>query len=169
MPNKDIELRRKYHRDWIAKRRNEFFADKHCVQCGSHDNLQLDHRDRSNKVSHKIWSWSKQRRLDEIAKCQVLCTECHKKKTIAENRYYLNDETAWCNSCQQFLPKPNFYKNRSNWSGVSDECKSCYRVRDQKCRPNRYVGASSNGKTAGFDPVNVGSIPTASSNTLEGL
>jgi hypothetical protein len=76
---------RKYHREWVAKRRSQWFLENGpCVQCGSWERLELDHIDRSTKVSHSIWSWSQKRRDVEIAKCQVLCHECHYKKTVIE-------------------------------------------------------------------------------------
>lgn len=75
------EYMRKYQRKWMARRRKEFFDDKSCIECGATENLELDHIDPSEKISHKIWSWAESKRLSEIAKCQVLCGECHKKKT----------------------------------------------------------------------------------------
>ncbi len=81
MPYKDPEKQREYQRQWIANRREDFFSDKWCVECGSIENLELDHINSSTKVSHNIWSWSEERRDVELAKCQVLCHDCHKKKT----------------------------------------------------------------------------------------
>ena len=79
------DRKREYDREWIAARRTEFFANKSCSSCGSKDDLQLDHIDRAEKVTHRIWSWSQERRSAEIEKCQVLCAACHKAKTKAEN------------------------------------------------------------------------------------
>lgn len=82
MGYKDPDKQREYQRQWKAARRAEFFKDKVCVRCGSTKNLELDHIDRSTKVSHNIWSWSKKRREAEIEKCQVLCRDCHKAKSL---------------------------------------------------------------------------------------
>lgn len=68
----------------VAGRRAEWFSDKLCNVCGATDDLQLDHRDRTTKVSHRIWSWAKERREAELAKCQALCVPCHKAKTRSE-------------------------------------------------------------------------------------
>lgn len=76
------EEQREYQRRWVAKRRADYFADKKCVRCGSTDDLELDHIDPRQKVSHSIWSWSASRRETELAKCQVLCEQCHKEKTL---------------------------------------------------------------------------------------
>jgi len=81
MPYKDPAQQAEYAREWVARRRAEWFADKCCAWCGSTEDLQLDHIDRTTKVSHRIWSWSQVRRDTEIAKCQVLCRPCHEEKT----------------------------------------------------------------------------------------
>lgn len=81
MPFKDKDAQLEYQRQWMARRRAEYFKGKTCVSCGSDKDLELDHIDPEQKVSHKIWSWSATRRIAELAKCQVLCQECHMEKT----------------------------------------------------------------------------------------
>lgn len=78
----DPDAQRKYQREWMAKRRAAYLADKTCVRCGTTKNLQIDHIDRMTKVTHRVWSWSEARRLAELAKCQVLCYPCHYTKSI---------------------------------------------------------------------------------------
>jgi 5-methylcytosine-specific restriction endonuclease McrA len=80
----DPDKQREYTRKWIAARRKEWFEGKQCVSCGSALQLQLDHIDPSKKVSHYIWSWAAERRMKELAKCQVLCSGCHKAKTAKD-------------------------------------------------------------------------------------
>lgn len=77
MGYKDKERQKRYVRQWIAKRRSEFMADKRCLLCGSRDNLEVHHRDKSVKVDHKVWSWSREKRDTELKKCDVLCHSCH--------------------------------------------------------------------------------------------
>jgi hypothetical protein len=84
MPYCDPEKQRRYQREWQARRRAEWLADKACVRCRSTDDLEIDHIDRAAKVSHRIWSWSTARREVELAKCQVLCGTCHQTKTTEE-------------------------------------------------------------------------------------
>ena len=84
MGYKDPQKQREYARRWMAERRASFFKDKVCVTCGANDRLELDHIDPSLKEDHKIWSWSEQRRNEELAKCQVLCHGCHLQKTIKQ-------------------------------------------------------------------------------------
>ncbi len=84
MPYKDKEAQRKYQREWRMRRRNDFFQDKFCLSCRSTNQLELDHVDPQKKITHAIWSWTQTKREAELAKCQVLCHECHVKKTTAE-------------------------------------------------------------------------------------
>jgi 5-methylcytosine-specific restriction endonuclease McrA len=59
-------------------------ANGPCALCGGTTSLQVDHLDPAKKVSHNVWSWSEPRRLAELTKCRVLCSECHKKKSETE-------------------------------------------------------------------------------------
>ncbi len=54
------------------------------MDCGSWDELEVDHVDPALKISHSIWSWSLERRLAELAKCVVRCRACHLKKSVME-------------------------------------------------------------------------------------
>lgn len=81
MPYKDKNKQLAYQREWMRQRRATYFEGKVCTHCGSGGELELDHIDPFTKVSHNIWSWKESRRLEELAKCQVLCKPCHKAKT----------------------------------------------------------------------------------------
>lgn len=85
MPYADKAKQIDYQRRWIQKRRADYFKGKACASCGCSDiNMQLDHIDPDTKASHKIWSWSQARREEELKKCQILCVDCHKKKTVKD-------------------------------------------------------------------------------------
>lgn len=84
MPYKDPARQREYMRQWTERRRAEWFAGKSCAECGSTEDLELDHVDPARKVSHRVWSWAKERREAELAKCRALCGICHAKKTGTE-------------------------------------------------------------------------------------
>jgi hypothetical protein len=84
MPYSDPAKQTEYQRQWMAKRRADWFEGKVCVECGAAGELDLDHKDPKKKVSHRIWSWSEERRLAELAKCRPLCIPCHEKKTTRE-------------------------------------------------------------------------------------
>jgi hypothetical protein len=74
--------------EYYRKRKQALIEDLGgcCVQCGSKDQLEIDHRDRTTKefdVS-KLWGLSKEKQKHELAKCQVLCQKCHKAKSARE-------------------------------------------------------------------------------------
>ena len=77
------ELQREYQRQWISRRRAAWLtAHGPCVDCGTWDDLQVDHVDATRKVSHNVWSWRRERREAELAKCVVRCEPCHVIKTV---------------------------------------------------------------------------------------
>lgn len=81
MPYKDPEKQRAYMREWTATRRRNWFAENGpCVDCESWEYLEIDHLDPTQKVSHRIWSWTESRRNKELAKCVVRCVKCHRGK-----------------------------------------------------------------------------------------
>lgn len=82
MPYKDKEKQRAFQREFMRKRRQEWFdANGPCQLCGSAENLELDHIDPEMKVASAVWSWSKQRAAVELAKCRALCKKCHAERT----------------------------------------------------------------------------------------
>ena len=64
---------------------------KGCIDCGYKENavaLDFDHRDPLNKIG-KISEFShlsKQRLKEEIKKCDVRCSNCHRIKTHIERK-----------------------------------------------------------------------------------
>lgn len=79
MPYADPEKQREYQRRWIAKRRAEYMDGKTCKKCGTAGDLHIHHRDTDTKVHHRIWSWARPRLEAELAKCDILCGECHRE------------------------------------------------------------------------------------------
>lgn len=89
-----------------VKKRNEFIIKENqakimkillkskCIDCGLQDPLVLefDHRNRNDKSNNistlagSAYSWSKIEK--EIAKCDVRCANCHRRKTHIENKCY---------------------------------------------------------------------------------
>jgi hypothetical protein len=60
-----------------------------CKACGSRDQLELDHINPEHKEFDlaKNWSVSEERFSAELVKCQLLCKECHKKKSLVDNGF----------------------------------------------------------------------------------
>lgn len=62
-----------------------------CTQCGATRDLEFDHVDPLSKtldVSVAFTRWSRQRLLDELAKCQLLCPSCHDAKTVEQGSWW---------------------------------------------------------------------------------
>jgi hypothetical protein len=59
------------------RRRHWLTAHGPCVTCQSWERLEVHHRDRTQKINHRVWSWSEARRTAELAKCDVMCRRCH--------------------------------------------------------------------------------------------
>ncbi len=61
-----------------------------CIECGSTENLEFHHRDRKDKtfsVGGSAWNTTVERFNQEVAKCDLLCDECHKRKHSAKNTH----------------------------------------------------------------------------------
>ena len=77
-----------------------------CVICWSNDNLEFDHIDEKSKlntISNMIANWDKNIH-NELKKCQLLCKQCHSKKTskylsniIPKNKGVWNHWSTWYN------------------------------------------------------------------------
>lgn len=77
--NKKRGERKKKHKEYLI----EMLGGK-CCGCSSTENLQFDHLDRKEKkfnisttLAHKL-----EKLIPEAKKCQLLCNECHKLKTL---------------------------------------------------------------------------------------
>lgn len=86
--------KRSIRRENIKRKMMEFYKSNPCVDCGETDPRVLDFDHISNK-SHNVstllrkeYSWSSI--LEEAAKCEVRCANCHRKKTAVEQRHYTN-------------------------------------------------------------------------------
>lgn len=60
-----------------------------CVDCGSTEELEFDHIVASTKEFGIAKEWSKNREdfEKELEKCQLLCKECHSKKSREKGDY----------------------------------------------------------------------------------
>jgi hypothetical protein len=68
--------------------------DRPCLDCGQNFPsvaMDFDHV-RGEKTSgiSQMWSWGRDRVLEEIAKCDLVCANCHRVRT--QNRRSLNDD-----------------------------------------------------------------------------
>jgi hypothetical protein len=61
-----------------------YLREHPCVDCGEADSivLEFDHlRDKKFSISEGLQSRNWQSVLDEIAKCEVVCANCHRRRT----------------------------------------------------------------------------------------
>lgn len=96
MPIKDktkLYLAQEAHRQENKRLAMDYLAVHPCVDCGETDLvvLEFDHqRDKSFEVGRAISSscrsWA--RILQEIAKCEVRCANCHRRKTAKQQGNY---------------------------------------------------------------------------------
>jgi hypothetical protein len=81
----DAEARRKRARAEARTRYLiEYFNTHPCVDCGETDPvvLEFDHlRDKRFEITSQFASRNWQEILDEIAKCDVVCANCHRRRT----------------------------------------------------------------------------------------
>ena len=122
-------------------------ANGPCGACGSGDELEVDHVDPSTKGpelrggrgTYQIWSWSAERLRAELAKCQVLCEECHLKKSIAEGSVHAEahgTESRYRKGCK------------------CDECRAAHAARMRHYRENRRARADRDAPgRSGLPPV----------------
>ena len=61
-----------------------------CVECGTTQNIELDHTDsgvpKDSRTIYELAARSDEVISQELERCQALCRECHKKKSMAEQR-----------------------------------------------------------------------------------
>ena len=119
MPYANPEAQREYQRAWMAKRRREFLEGKSCAFCGSSDDLELHHFDPGAKTSHRLWSWSEEKRKAEIAKCMIVCRGCHTRHH-AEQRML-----AYCKRGHEFTDDNVYVKPSTG----RRECRKCRELR----------------------------------------
>ena len=72
--------------EWLA----EYLRDHPCADCGETDILVLefDHlRVKSFNVGNRLRDMGWDRVLEEIAKCEVVCGNCHRRRTAKSGNY----------------------------------------------------------------------------------
>ena len=91
-PGKTREEYNAYMREYMAKRYQlrrrqaiEFLGGK-CAWCGSIEELEVDHIDRTNKSFEiaDMYGLSEEKYMAEVKKCQLLCNKHHKEKSVIE-------------------------------------------------------------------------------------
>lgn len=90
MPYRDKVQQREYQKHWTRERARELDAlkDVPCFDCGVRYPpyvMDFDHRNPEEKFSglNLMKTYSRTKVLEEIAKCDVVCANCHRERTNA--------------------------------------------------------------------------------------
>ena len=71
----------------------EHFKENPCISCGETNPILLDFDhlgDKKMNIAQAIKNrWSLEKLQDEIDKCQVLCSNCHRMKTAKDHNWYM--------------------------------------------------------------------------------
>ena len=91
-----------------------------CEHCGSRENLHFDHKDPKKKefAISKMLDAPESVLTDEVNKCQLLCSDCHREKTREKWEFGSPESkhgTIWrykkykcrCNRCRQAMSDYN--------------------------------------------------------------
>lgn len=72
-------------RKWLADKKNHPCAD--CGEIFPHEAMDFDHvRGRKVVQITDMWSWGREKVLAELAKCELVCANCHRKRTVQQLR-----------------------------------------------------------------------------------
>ena len=119
---KNANKQRSYKTKWYHEQREEYFKNKECKWCGSTVELVIHHVNPETKTSHKIWSWSEDRRNKELNKCVVLCDKCHRlyhtppTPLVHGTRNAYHEKRCRCALCRQWRHENYIdYKNRKSY------------------------------------------------------
>lgn len=90
---KNTDAQRQILREYITA----YLGQHPCVECGESDVivLEFDHlSDKERAISEMIARGVSIEKLQrEIEKCQVLCANCHRRKTAKERHWFRGDQT----------------------------------------------------------------------------
>lgn len=85
-------IRGKKNKDLNRKFVYEYFSQSQCVKCGETDPvvLEFDHVEPTEKLKavSQLVCYSRKTLEEEIKKCQVLCANCHRRKTAIQLGWY---------------------------------------------------------------------------------
>ena len=116
----DPAYMRAYQAEWKKRRREEWLKEHGpCSKCGSGSQLNVHHIDPSIKFTHKIWTYSKEKREAELAKCIVLCDPCHREHHMPEE--LVHGHNGYCRGCRCDVCREGHRISMQNWraTGIS--------------------------------------------------
>jgi hypothetical protein len=98
----EYKLRNQKQRLFIKKWIYNYLTDKHCIDCGEKEIccLDFDRRD-PNEKSFSMTEASQHKKsmaavIAEISKCDIRCSNCHRKRTAKQFNWYCGfNEKCW--------------------------------------------------------------------------
>lgn len=90
-----------------------------CVKCGTQDKLHFDHIDPKTKINSiaQLSSCSEEKFKTELAKCQLLCDNCHKQKTLSDGSNCNKVKYTKC-SCGKVFNTVKQYAGHKAWCKI---------------------------------------------------
>lgn len=96
LKNKKLQAIRTKSSNEKAANRNRayivtYFESHSCVDCGESDIVVLDFdhlKDKREDVCRIINSYSLKSLVEEIAKCEVVCANCHRRRTASRGNFW---------------------------------------------------------------------------------
>jgi hypothetical protein len=149
-----LKIIQKNHRNRNRAQLTKYLLEHPCIDCGETDLrvLDFDHRDPSIK-SYNIGrltngshcSWKKI--LTEISKCDVRCSNCHRKKTIGNPEWFI-DPIGFINKIDFLTQNTKLIKStimhgaRNSYTHRKCRCDVCKAENTRYNRENRKKHAS---------------------------
>jgi hypothetical protein len=140
---KDPEYKRVVYGRW--KDKIEAIKAVPCADCGGSfptECMDFDHIDPAQKSFNMAYGRSVgwQRVLEEIAKCRIICANCHRIRTrrqnpraIADSRKFRNNATkTHCKAGHEFTPENT--RRELSKAGPRRACRACDRAKAQASR-----------------------------------
>ena len=118
MPYKDPDEKRANERRRYRDRRDLWLTENGPCPCGETRGLEVHHRDRGEKISHRVWTWSDGRRSAELSKCSALCSRCHRRET----------------DLQRGLARHGSQCMYTKYGCRCTDCREAHRIANSKCR-----------------------------------
>ena len=122
-------------------------------------NMEFDHIDQNKKYKNisSLKGFKVKILKKEIKKCRIICTLCHRRKSILEQKNNLKnkkiikrkeivirkrknkakDGELWCNKCSISKSYDYFSKRKNSKTGYEHYCKDCLNLYRQKYRKNK--------------------------------
>lgn len=125
---------RAYHRAYYRTRRQKIvdFLGGQCAKCGATEGLEVDHVERTQKAFNISCRLTLEAILDELAKCQLLCTIHHREKTGQEQEGFTHGTLyAWSKkkcSCEDCMIAKWEWHDARNARRRSPEGRGPYRT-----------------------------------------